>query len=121
MARKARDDKETFEVVNGDVHILPGRKPNKPAQLPESREAQLINLAVNLAEQQLRDGTASSAVIVHYLKLATKEEHLKRKILEEQAKLLGAKTDALQSGKNQEQLAINAIEAMKRYTGSNDE
>lgn len=116
-----RKKKEVFEVVDDEVQFIPGSKRNKPAHIPDSRESQLINLAVNLAEQQLRDGTASSAVIVHYLKLATKEEHLKRKILEEQAKLLGAKTDALQSGKNQEQLALNAIEAMKRYSGSNDE
>ena len=41
----------------------------RPALSPEARENQLIDLAVNLAEQQLLDGTASSQVITHFLKL----------------------------------------------------
>ena len=43
-------------------------KRGRPALTPEARENQLISLAIDLAEQQLRDGTASSQVITHYLK-----------------------------------------------------
>lgn len=67
---------ETFEVVDGKVEML-SDIPYSPASSLEARENQLINLAVNLAEKQLIDGTASSAVICHYLKLATKTEKIK--------------------------------------------
>ena len=35
----------------------------RPAISPEARENQCISLAMDLAEQQLRDGTASSQLI----------------------------------------------------------
>lgn len=46
----------------------------KPAQNPEVQEQRMIGLAVDLAEKQLREGTASSQVITHYLKLAATEK-----------------------------------------------
>ena len=93
----------------------------RPALTPEARENQLISLAVDLAEQQLIDGTASSQVITHYLKLGSTKEKLEKQILEEQRKLLEAKTEALQSAKRVEELYENALNAMKSYSGqSND-
>jgi len=51
-----------------------------PAKTPEARENQLVAMAVDLAEQQLLDGTATSQVITHFLKLgSTKEKIEKRK------------------------------------------
>ena len=73
----------------------------RPALTPEARENQLISLAVDLAEQQLRDGTASSQVITHYLKLGSTRE----------------KTESIQSAKRIEALYCDAIAAMKRYGG----
>ena len=93
----------------------------RPALTPEARENQLIYLATNLAEQQLRDGTASSQVITHYLKLGSTKERLEKEILEENKKLLAAKTENLQSAKRIEELYTNAIAAMKRYSGHNNE
>lgn len=87
-----------------------------PAANPESREQQMINHAVTLAEKQLMDGTASAAVITHYLKLATKKEHLEREILQEQAKLVKAKTENITDAKNNENLAKEAVDALKGYT-----
>lgn len=89
----------------------------RPASTPEAREKQLISLAVDLAEQQLRDGTASSQVITHYLKMGSPEEKLKREKLEEENKLLRAKTEQLQSQKRIEDLYANAITAMQKYSG----
>lgn len=89
----------------------------RPALTPEARENQMISLAVDLAEKQLLDGTASSQVITHYLKLGTQRELLERQRLEHENKLLIAKTEALQSAKKMEELYANAIEAMKRYGG----
>ena len=43
----------------------------RPALTPEARENQMISLAVDLAEKQLMEGTASSQVITHYLKLGS--------------------------------------------------
>lgn len=95
--------------------------PIRPALTPEARENQMISLAENLAEQQLRDGTASSQVITHYLKLATMKERLEREKLEKENQLLIAKTEALQSAKRVEELYANAIAAMKSYSGAGGE
>lgn len=89
----------------------------RPAMTPEARENQLIYLATNLAEQQLRDGTASSQVITHYLKLGSSKEKLEQEILKENKKLLTAKTEALQSAKRIEELYTKAISAMRQYSG----
>lgn len=89
----------------------------KPALTPEARENQLIYLATELAEQQLREGTASSQVITHYLKLGSSKEKIEKEILEKQKELISAKTEALQSAKKIEELYANAITAMKRYSG----
>lgn len=84
---------------------------------PDNRELQLVALATDLAEQQLRDGTASSQVITHYLKLATAKERLERDILEENKKLLAAKTKSLEDMADMKELYANAIAAMRRYGG----
>lgn len=90
----------------------------KPALTPEARENQLIYLATELAEQQLRDGTASSQVITHYLKLGSSKERIEKEILEKQKDLITAKTEALQSSKRIEELYTEAIAAMRRYSGN---
>ena len=90
----------------------------RPALTPEARENQLIYLATELAEKQLRDGTASSQVITHYLKLGSSKERLEKEILEKQKDLMTAKTEQLQSTKKIEELYANAIAAMRRYNGS---
>lgn len=92
----------------------------RPALSPEARENQMISLAVDLAEKQLMDGSASSQVITHYLKLGTTKERLEREKLEEENKLLRAKTEAMQSAKRVEELYSDAIAAMRRYSGHGD-
>lgn len=89
-----------------------------PAATPEERENQLISLAFDRAEQQLRDGTASAQVITHFLKLGTvKAEYEVEKLRKENA-LLEAKTEAIESTQRIEELYSNAIEAMKKYRGT---
>lgn len=88
-----------------------------PATTPEARENQLVALAVDLAERQLSDGTATSQVITHYLKIGTTKEKIEKEILLEQKKLLVAKTESIQSGKKVEELYKNALDAMKTYSG----
>lgn len=96
------------------------RKPMRPALTPEARENQMIALAMDRAEEQLRDGTASSQVITHFLKLATEKERIEREILERQKDLIVAKTESLQSAKKIEELYANAIAAMRNYGGHDD-
>ena len=93
----------------------------RPALSPEARENQLIALAVDLAEKQLIEGTASSQVITHYLKLGTTKEKIEREIMEKQKELLEAKAENLRSAKKVEELYINALNAMKNYSGHGDE
>ncbi len=101
------------KVVNSSS-TSPGRR---PALTPEARENQLISLAVDLVEKRLIEGTASSQETTHFLKLATTKARLERDILEEQKKLIIAKTEALQSQKRIEELYENAMRAMKEYSG----
>ena len=98
-----------------------GRKKIRRALRPEARENQLIALAVDLAEKQLMEGTASSQVITHYLKLGTTKEKIEREIMEKQKELLEAKAENLRSAKKVEELYINALNAMKNYSGHGDE
>lgn len=101
----------------------PSEIPNKmpPAPSPEAREAQLIALATDLAEKQLREGTASSQVITHYLKLGSSKERLEQEILAQQCELMAAKTEAIQSAKRIEELYAAAMAAMRAYSGTGTE
>ena len=89
----------------------------KPALTPEARENQMISLAIDLAEKQLIEGTASSQVITHYLKLGSSKEKLEMEKLAKENELLRAKTEALESERRTEELYADAIAAMQRYRG----
>ena len=87
----------------------------RPASNPEAREQQLVSLAVDLAEKQLRDGTASPSVISHYLKISSSRETIEREMLQKQAALIEAKAQNISKDREAEDLAKAAIEAMKNY------
>lgn len=101
-------------------HSNQSPKDVRPALSPENRENQLISYAIDLAEKQLRDGTASSQVITHYLKLGSTKEKIEQEILMKQKELISAKTEALKSAKRIEELYTNAIKAMRSYGGHDD-
>lgn len=125
----AKARKKQPEVLDKDSELYLEELPTgvatkraaKPASNPESRERQLVNLAVNLAEKQLREGTASSQVITHYLKLGTQTVLLEREKLSKEVELISAKADAIKQGKQSEQLAEQAIAAMKAYSPTKDD
>ena len=94
----------------------PSRK-MRPALTPEARENQLISLAVDLVEQRLIDGTASSQETTHFLKLGSMKNRLEMEKLEEENKLLKAKTESIQSQKRVDELYLEALNAMKNYAG----
>lgn len=95
----------------------------RKARTLEARENQLASLAMDVAEQQLLDGTASPSVITHFLKLSSTKEKLEKEILKTQKELMEAKTENLKSTKRIEELYSNAMDAMRVYSGhgaSND-
>ena len=89
----------------------------RPALTPEARENQLISLAIDLAEKQLMEGTASSQVITHYLKLGSTKERIEKEILEKQKELIVAKTESLHAGKRLDEIYAEAVAAMRSYSG----
>ena len=88
-----------------------------PATTPEARENQMVNLAVDLAEKQMREGTASSQVISHYLKLGSTREKLEQERLARENNLLAAKADSIASAQKVEELYKSALGAMREYQG----
>ena len=101
---------------NSDASISSVKK-IRPALSPEAKESQMVSFAVDLAEKQLIEGTASPSVIVHYLRLGTSKDRLEKEKLEMETQLLKAKAEALQSMKRMEELYVDAINAMKSYSG----
>ena len=95
-------------------------KKTRPKLTDESRESYLISLAMDNAERQLLDGTASSQVVAHFLKLGSEKAKLERENLEHQNELLKAKTEALESAKRIEELYSEALNAMRNYGGQGD-
>lgn len=94
---------------------------SRPGLTPESRENQLISLAIDLAEKQLREGSASSQVISHFLKLGSTTNMLEKETLKKNLDLITAKTEAIKSGKVIEELYTNALAAMRKYSGNNSD
>ena len=92
----------------------------RPALTPEARENQLIALAVDLVQQRLLDGSASSQETTHFLKLGSMKNQLEMEKLREENKLLKAKTESIQSAKRVEELYAEAITAMRRYSGNSN-
>lgn len=109
------DEEEPFEVVTTSNRS--SKQLYRPALTPEARENQLIALAVDEAERQLRDHTASSQVITHFLKLATAREKLEQERLKAEIELQKAKIKALDNAEEIKVLYENAIKAMRSYGG----
>ena len=106
-----------------------GRRPKDPIttntkrtyRSTENQENEIIGLAIDLAEKQIREGTASSQVITHYLKLGSQRAKLEAKKLELENKMIEAKTRSIESEERIEKMYQEAIEAMRRYSGHNND
>lgn len=96
--------------------------PEEPALTPEGRENQLIAAAEQLAEKQIREGTASSQVIVHFLRLGAQREHyrLECEKLKYETALLQAKKDSIDSAMRSEDLVAEAVAALRSYRGEDE-
>lgn len=90
----------------------------RPATTPEERELELSGAAYDLADEQLRNGTASSQVITHFLKAGSMRERLEQQRIEHEIELMDVKREQLEGQKRVEELYVSALEAMRSYSGS---
>jgi hypothetical protein len=98
------------------------RQPRRPpATTLEGRENQLIAMAIDRAEQQIADGTASAQVITHFLKLGTTREQLEQEKIRRENLLLEAKQEAMASSQRSEEMYAEALKAMRAYAGQDVE
>ena len=95
----------------------PEQTRRKPATTPEGRENEMVSHAIDLAERQIIEGTASSQVITHFLKLGSTRERLEQQRLEHENELTRVKIEALESAKRVEELYMEALSAMRSYSG----
>lgn len=107
MARAYKNSRPLKTAINSDP----------PAITPQDREDQLIALAVDLAEQRLRDGTASNQLIAEIMKLGTTKERLQKEKLQRENEMLRAKTEAIEAQKHTDEIYKKALDAMRSYAG----
>jgi hypothetical protein len=98
-----------------------GSRHTRPATTPEGRESQLISLASDVAEKQMRDGSASAQVITHYLKLGSSREKLEQERLQQENLMTQAKIEQIASQGRTEEMFANAIAAFQRYSGKDSQ
>ena len=89
----------------------------RPATTPEGRENELVSAAIDLAENQIHNGTASAQVITHFLKLGSTRERLEQQRLEHENELTRVRIEAIESQKRVEELYMEALQAMRSYSG----
>ena len=98
----------------------PTRRKRRPALTPEARENQMINLAVDLVEERLINGTASSQETTHFLKLASTKARLEKEKLRREVELMAAKTEAIKAEEKKEEFYAKVIDALRTYNGLGD-
>lgn len=97
------------------------KRRRKPATTPEARENEMVALAHDLAEEQIRGGSASSQVITHFLKLGSSREKLEQERLAHENELLQVKRQQIESQARVEELYLQALQAMQSYSGTQPE
>lgn len=91
------------------------------ARTPEARENQLMELAVDLAEKQLSEGTASAMLVTHYVKMASQRARLEQEKLRKEIALIDAKTNAYESDQRNNEMYQRALKAFSLYSGHPDD
>lgn len=93
------------------------KRTRRRALSPEAREQQLISLAMDVAEEQMENGTASSQIITHYLKLGALKEQKELELVEAEIALKKARVESLQREERIEELFKDALNSFKVYSG----
>jgi len=102
-----------------DKRVKPNTPEFPPASSDEERTLQMGSLAMDLAEQRMRNGTASSAEILYFVKQASPEARLERIKLEEETKLIQARVADIERSRTTEELYGQIIAAFQEYQGIN--
>lgn len=95
--------------------------PKSTATTMEGRENELIALAYDAAEERIRNGTASSQEIVHFLRLGSEKERMAQEEMRADIELKRAKVKAIDDSEHLEKIYNDAIEAFKKYRGDDEE
>lgn len=109
--------KSTGKPEERQIEAKKVKRRQAPGKTIESRENQIIRLAYDLAEKRIRSGSATSQEVTHFLKMGSSQARLERVKLENENKLLTAKTEAIESQKKIEELYEKAIRSMAIYQG----
>ena len=105
--------KSSPKVGKGEHH-------SPPPTTDESQEKELIGLAMSLAEERLRNGTASNQLVLHFLDLGSSREKLEQEMLLKKKENLEAKTESIKANAHSDELYAKAIQALKEYNGQGD-
>lgn len=97
---------------------IPEESYRTPARDPEEWENRMISLTMNAVEERIRNGKASSAELVHFLKLGSSRERLEQEDKRKEIELKKAKTGAIETAQRIESLYENAVNAMRKYSGN---
>lgn len=93
------------------------KRQSPPTFTDEARRNQLINLAYDLAEQRLRDGTATSQEVTTFLRMGQERTSLELEIMRAERDLAVAKAEAIRKESENQDLMREAIRAMSIYNG----
>lgn len=97
--------------------VVPSTPAFEPARSDDERERQMINLSYDLAEARMRSGIATSAEICHFLKLGSTRAKYENEELQENIKLLKARTDDISEGKRAAEQFDELMKVIKTYGG----
>lgn len=93
------------------------RRKKSKRRTHEGQESYMINLAMEQAEEQLRNHTAPAMIVSHFLKLATTKALLELEKARAETKLANSKAELVESQKKSEDIAKAALAMFKRYAG----
>lgn len=96
------------------------KRRRRRAMSPEEREAQLISLTMDVVEDRIRNGKASSQELVHFLRAGSNKERFETQKLELELQLVQAKTENLRLQQKNDEIYAEALKAFKRYSGTDD-
>lgn len=108
-------------MTKGRIVSNPAPRKRPPAGNPEERTQQLVSDAYDLAEKQIADGTASAAVLVHFLKMGTAREQAELARIKSASELDHAKLEQANQGNAAEKLLEQAMRAFTGYKGEEDD
>lgn len=113
---------EVTDLGKQDTEIAES-KPRRKSKIntsSESREKQMIDLAMDAVEERIRSGKASASEYVHFLKLGTENAKLEREKLVNENKLLEAKTQNITEAAEVKEIVEKAMKYFAVYSGDVD-